>query len=164
MLDLGGADAEGERPEGAMRRSVAVAADDRRAGQREALLGADDMDDALLRSDRVDIGDPEFGGVALERGELLRRLQVGDRQPAAIGGDPRGGRDIMVGYRQGQVGPAHRAAGDAKPFERLRARDFVDQVAVDIDQAGAVVAALDDMRVPDLLVEGAGFRGHAASL
>ena len=47
MLDLGGADAEGERAEGAMRRGVAVAADDGHAGLGQALLGADDMDDAL---------------------------------------------------------------------------------------------------------------------
>ena len=47
MLDLGGADAVGQRAEGAVRRGVAVAADDGRARQREALLGADDVDDAL---------------------------------------------------------------------------------------------------------------------
>jgi hypothetical protein len=47
MLDLGRADAMRERAEGAMRRGVAVAADDRHARQREALLGADDVDDAL---------------------------------------------------------------------------------------------------------------------
>ena len=41
------ADAVRERAEGAVRRGVAVAADDGHAGQREALLGADDVDDAL---------------------------------------------------------------------------------------------------------------------
>jgi hypothetical protein len=49
MLGLGRADAEGERPERAMRGGVAVAADDRRAGQGQPQLGADDMDDALAR-------------------------------------------------------------------------------------------------------------------
>jgi hypothetical protein len=48
MLDLAGADAEGERAERAVRRRVAVAADQGRAGQREALLRPDDVDDALL--------------------------------------------------------------------------------------------------------------------
>src|SRR3546814_6948689 len=48
MLDLARPDAEGERADSAMARGVAVAADDRRAGQRKALFGADDMDDALL--------------------------------------------------------------------------------------------------------------------
>ena len=39
--------------------------------------------------------------------------------------------------------------------EGLRAGDFVDELAVDVDQAGAVVATLHDMGVPDLLVQGA---------
>ena len=47
MLDLGGADAVRQRAEGAVRRGVAVAADDGHARQREALLRADDVDDAL---------------------------------------------------------------------------------------------------------------------
>ena len=47
VLDFAGADAEGQRAERAVRRGVAVAADDRHAGLRVALLGADDVDDAL---------------------------------------------------------------------------------------------------------------------
>ena len=49
MRDFGGADAEGVGAERAMRRGVAVAADDQQAGQGQALLGADDMHDALAR-------------------------------------------------------------------------------------------------------------------
>ena len=63
VLDLGGADAVRERAEGAVRRGVAVAADDRRAGQREALLGADDVDDALAEVELVVILDAELVGV-----------------------------------------------------------------------------------------------------
>jgi hypothetical protein len=63
MLDLGGADAEGQRAERAMGRGVAVAADDGGAGQREALLGADDVDDALALVELVEIFDAEFLGV-----------------------------------------------------------------------------------------------------
>jgi hypothetical protein len=47
MLDLGRADAMRQRAEGAMRRGVAVAADDGHAGQGPALFGADDVHDAL---------------------------------------------------------------------------------------------------------------------
>ena len=47
VLDFGGADAERERGERAVRARVRVAADDRHPGQRRALLGTDDMDDAL---------------------------------------------------------------------------------------------------------------------
>jgi hypothetical protein len=47
VLDLAGADAVGQRAEGAVRAGVAVAADHRHAGQRGALLRADDVHDAL---------------------------------------------------------------------------------------------------------------------
>src|SRR3546814_5793634 len=36
------------------------------------------------------------------------------------------------------------------------------QVTVDIDQARAVVAAMDNVRIPDLLIDGAGFARHQA--
>jgi hypothetical protein len=39
---------------------VRVAAGDRRAGLGDALLGADDVDDALLAGRAVEEGDPEF--------------------------------------------------------------------------------------------------------
>ena len=58
----------------------------------------------------------------------------------------------MVRNRQRQIGPAHLAAGKTQRLEGLRAGDFVDEVAVDEDQAGAVIAALDHVFVPDLLV------------
>ncbi len=60
VLDFRGADAVGQRAERAMRRGVAVAADDGGAGQREALLGADDVDDALALVELVEIFDAEF--------------------------------------------------------------------------------------------------------
>ena len=63
MLDLGRADAVRQRAEGAMRRGMAVAADDGRAGQGEALLGPDHMDDALALVALVVIFDAEIAGV-----------------------------------------------------------------------------------------------------
>src|SRR3546814_3059810 len=83
MLDLARADPERERPQRAVRRGVTVAAYQRGARQREAQFGADDMDDALFGRGRVDIVDAEFGGVALERGQLVGALGVGDRQAVA---------------------------------------------------------------------------------
>src|SRR5690606_17854292 len=38
-------------------------------------------------------------------------------------------------------------------LEGLRARHFMDEVTVDIDQAGSVVLAVDDVVVEDLVVE-----------
>ena len=67
MLDLGRADAMRQRAERAMRRGVAVAADDGHAGQGKALLGADDVDDALALVELVVIFDAEFPGVLRHR-------------------------------------------------------------------------------------------------
>ena len=45
----------------------------------------------------------------------------------------------------------------AQALEGLRARHLVHEMAVDIDQAGAVGLLVDQMVVPDLVVEGARF-------
>ena len=46
-------------------------------------------------------------------------------------------------------------------FERLRAGHFVDEVAVDIKQAGAVIGFVYQMIVPDFVVQrGRFFIGH----
>src|SRR3546814_17967517 len=70
---------------------------------------------------------------------------------------------MRVGHGGRRVGAGHRAAACAKPGERMRAGDFMDEVAVDDDQAGAVGALFEDMRVPDFLIKGAG-PSYAGSL
>ena len=155
MLDLAGADAESQRADAAMTGGVAVAADNGCAGQRKALFGADDMDNALLAVGRADIFDAEGGGVGLKRGQLLRAFDIGNRDAVARRILARGGRQIMVGHRQRQVRTANGAARSAQSFKRLRAGDFVHQMAVDKDQAGAIVAPVNDMGVPDFFVQSA---------
>jgi hypothetical protein len=88
--------------------------------------------------------------------ELQARLVVGhgvDAQGLALG------RDVVVGHGQRAVGPAHLAAGRAKPGEGLRRGDLVDQVQVDIEDRFAVLF-VDDVGVPDLVVEGLRCAGH----
>ena len=131
VLDLARADPEGERAERAVRRRVAVAADDRHAGLRDAELGPDDVDDALaLGAQRVD-RDAELLAVGLERLDLHAAelvLDERDRRRAV-------GRHVVVGGGQRAVGAADRAAGEPQPVEGLRARDLVDEVQVDPQQA-----------------------------
>ena len=74
VLDLARADAVRERAEGAVRGGVAVAADDGHAGEREALLGADDVDDALAAVELVEILDAEVARVLGERLDLQRAI------------------------------------------------------------------------------------------
>ena len=80
MLDLGRADAVRQRAEGAVRRGMAVAADDGHAGQREALLGADDVDDALADVVLGIILDAEIGGVLGQRLDLDTAFLVLDAE------------------------------------------------------------------------------------
>ena len=61
VLDLAGADAEGQRTERAVGRGVAVAADDGHARLGPALLGPDDVDDALVGVAHREAGDAELG-------------------------------------------------------------------------------------------------------
>jgi len=155
VLHLAGADTEGQRAEGAVGAGVAVAADDGGAGQGEALLGADDVDDALARVQQRDVGHPE--------GRLLAVLFQGLHLQAAGGvldaGPAVPGGDVVVHHRQGGLGPAHRAPGQGEPFESLGAGHFVHQVAVDVEQRGAVLPLFHHVAVPEFVVQGA--RAHA---
>src|SRR5437867_3306134 len=78
VLDLAGADAVGERPEGAMGGGVRVAADDGSARQREALLGTDHMYDALAAVALMVVLDAEVARVLRERLNLQRRFRIVD--------------------------------------------------------------------------------------
>ena len=105
MLDLAGADAERERAEGAVGRGVAIAADDRRARQGEALLRADDVDDALARVELVVIFNAEFARVLGELLDLQPALRISDALAAV------GRLDIVVDDGERLFRRAHLAAG-----------------------------------------------------
>jgi hypothetical protein len=59
----------------------------------------------------------------------------------------------VVRDRHRRVGAADLAAGELQPFKGLRRRDLVDQVKIDVDQAGVgiLVLVFDDVAVPDLV-------------
>ena len=142
-----------QRAERAMRRGVAVAADDGGAGQRKALLGADDVHDALALVELVVIFDAEFLGVLGHHPHLLDAFRIG------IGLGAIGGRDVVIDHGQRLLRRVHLAAGGAQAFEGLRRGHLVDQMAVDIEQAGAVIGFVHQMVVPDLVVQRGRF-GH----
>ena len=60
VLDLAGADAEGQRAEGPVRGRVAVAADDRHARLRQSQFRPDHMDDALVAVVQIVKADAEI--------------------------------------------------------------------------------------------------------
>src|SRR3546814_8464277 len=78
MFDLRGSDPERERPERAVRRGVAVAADDRHSRLRTPLLGSDNMDDPAARIAHREILDPETARIFDQCFELRARLAIGN--------------------------------------------------------------------------------------
>jgi hypothetical protein len=155
VLHFRGADAVGERAERAMGRGVAVAAHDRGARQREALLGADDVDDALPLVELVEVLKIEVLGVLGEIGDLRRALGI------RIGLAAVGGRHVVIDHQQRLLRRAHLAARKAQSLERLRRRHLMHEVPVDIDQAGSIRLLVDQVVVPDFVVEGTRL-GHSS--
>ena len=134
MLDLRRADAERQRAQRAMRRGMAVAADDRRARQRQAEFRPDDVHDALPHIQDRDVRHAELDDVLLQRLHLdaaVFFLDVGRRARAD-------GRDVVVRHRDGQSGRRSLRPARRKPLERLRAGDLMQQMPVDVEDAGAV--------------------------
>ncbi len=145
----------GQGPESAVRRGVAVAADDGHAGLGAALLGADHVDDAVADIAHGEELDPPPGDVLAKRLQLQPGFLVLHRVDAerlAFGGD------VVVGDGERPVRAAHLAARVAKPREGLRRGHLVDQVQVDVEDRLLAVLA-DDVGVPDLVVQG--LTGHA---
>ena len=95
-----------------------------RAGQGEALLGPDDVDDALLGARaRRNRGRRTRRRCSSSAASCVALAGIVDRQSVRRWPSTRAGRrQIVIGDRERQVGPAHLAAGGAQAFERLRAR------------------------------------------
>ena len=153
MLNLGRADAVRQGAERAMGGGVAVTADDGGARQGETLLRPDDVHDALTDIHHRQILDAKLLGVGFERLDLDAALLVGD----AAGAVRRG--HVVIGHGQRLFRTAHLAAGHAQTFKGLRARHFVHEMPVNVEQAGPVFTGLDNVVVPDFVIHCAG-AGH----
>ncbi len=147
VLDFAGADAERERAERAVRGSVAIAADDSLPGLRDAQLRSDYVHDALLLAVHVKETHAGFAAIFLERLKLQACVGVDDGQRAVGGGDG------VVHHREGEIGAADFASFGTQAGEGLRGSAFVDEVAVDIDERGVAGLFVDNMGVPNFLVE-----------
>ena len=153
VADFRGADAEGEGAERAMRRGVAVAADDRLARLREPELGPDDVHDAAAAVLQVEQLDAELLRVDLELPHLLRRGIHRDGHAAEHLLGARGRRVIHGGERE--IRPAQLEAARAQLRVGLRRRHFVREVQID-EQDGGRIGGLgnDHVVVPDFFEHG----------
>src|SRR5262245_58403684 len=128
---------------------MAIAADDRHPGQGCSLLRADHVDDALVAVAKREIRlRPETAHVGVERFDLQARGRVGD---AVL---PVPGRRVVIGGRDDRVRAPNVAAGELQAVEGLRARDFVHEMPVDVEERRTVVLDVHRVARPELGVEG----------
>ena len=153
MAELRGADAEGERAQAAMGRGVAVAADQRRARQGQALLRPDDMDDAVAVLADVEQAHARLGGVGAQAAQQRRTRREG------LLGAAGPGRDGVVGRGRHQARLGQRIALVHHLAQRPCARQVVQQDAIDVQQHEAAAQVGDDVAVPDLVVQRFGHSG-----
>ena len=156
MLDLGRADAVRQRGKRAVRAGVRVATDHRHARQRGALLGPDDVHDALAAVGNVEVGQTILAGVVTQRLDLQTGHRIGDAFLTA------GGGHVVVHHRQVGIQAPRRAVCLLQALEGLRTGDLMQQVTVDVQQAAAIGFLTDDMSVPQLVVKGTGSIKHPA--
>ncbi len=147
----------GQRAECAMGGGVAVAAHHGHARQGPALFRPDNMHDALTHIGHRVIMHAEIFGVFIQSLHLNAGFFGHLRGIVA----PCGGWHVVVRHGDGFIGRVDLAARHAQAFERLRAGDLVDQMAVDIQKAGAVIGFIRDMGIPDFIIKGLG--GHVSS-
>ncbi|MCY1367231.1 hypothetical protein D9M69_541570 [compost metagenome] len=110
------------------------------------------MDDALAHVVHLEFENAEVVAVLVQGLHLDARDLIGDGLEAALALGA-GGRHVVV--RRGDVGvdAPRLAAGQAQALEGLRRGHFVKDVAVDVDQRRAIVAALHLVHVPELVVQ-----------
>ena len=147
VLDFARADAKSERAEGAVRGSVAVAADDGLSGLRDAEFRADDVDDALIFAVHVEQTNARFAAILFESFKLEAGIRVHDGEGAAGGGHG------VIHYSEGEIGAADFAAFGFESGEGLRGSALVDEVAVNIDERWFAGFLMNEVGIPDFFVE-----------
>ena len=126
---------------------MAVPADDGLSRLRDAELRTDDVHDALMLAVHVKEAHAGFTAIFLERLKLEAGVGVDNGQGAIFGGDG------VVHHGEGEIGTAHLTAFGAQARESLRRSAFVDQVAVNIDDGGLSGLFVNNVAVPNVLVE-----------
>src|ERR1700678_980681 len=107
------------------------------------------MDDALIGRLHVEELYAEVGAVFARGLDLLRGDLVDDVEAVL---DAAGG-DVVVDRGHGAVGATELAVGKAEAFEGLWAGDLVDEMQVDVEDAGLALWLDDEVLVPDFFEE-----------
>ena len=153
MLDFTGSDAVRQSTKSAVGRGVRVAANYRHARQGGAVFRADHMHDALAFGQKRKISrSTKLLHIAVQGHHLLFAGGVGDPCIALL--PACGGRVVVRCGDDGTVAP-DRATSLTQALKGLRAGNLVHQVAVYVEDGGAIFLGVDNVRVPQFVVEGA---------
>ena len=151
VLYLAGANAMRQCAQCAVRAGVAVAANNGHAGQGGAVFGADHMHDALFVAQKRKVsGRSKFLDIGVQRGDLLFAGGVGNAVVALL---PARGGAVVIGRGDHRADAPQLAARRAQPLKCLRAGHFVHEVTVDVEDGGAVFFGVDDVLIPEFVVE-----------
>ena len=126
---------------------MAVAAYNGHARKSAALLGRNNVHDALVFVTHGVNGDVECCSVFVEHFKLTLRDGVFNREVDVLCWH------VVVGSCNGEVGAAHGATSEAQTFECLRACYFMHQVQVDVHEVGFAVAGVNDVAFPHFFGE-----------
>jgi hypothetical protein len=128
-----------------MCRGMRIPAHDRHAGQREALFGADNMDNALPEIAHAEKFDGGLCAVLFQGSDLLGTDWVGNSQFSIRR------RDVMVRNGEDGARPTDLSAGHPESFKGLGRSHFMDQVPINIEQGCPIRFFPYDMLLPNLV-------------
>jgi hypothetical protein len=120
-------------------------------GKLGALLRSHHVHDALLAVEEWEVScRAELPDVGVERDDLFLRYRIGDAVIAAL---PVGGRRVVVRSGDDRTDAPGPAAGQPQSFVGLRTRHLVHQMAIDVQHRGPVVLDVDDVVIPQFVVQ-----------
>src|SRR6185436_1772466 len=122
-----------------------VAAYDRHAGQRQAKVGAYNVNNALEGMAKVIKLDAELRAVLAQRLDLKTRKRFFDGQMLIFGGH------LVIGRSRNPRRIENLDAAFPESLKSLRARNLMNEMAVDKQSIRIAFTFPDHMRVPDLV-------------
>ncbi len=146
VLNFRSADTKGQGTYRTVRAGVRVTTNHGHARQGSALLGANNVHNALTHIVHAELGNAKFFAVGVQGINLQTRDRVCNTVLAG------GGGNVVVRHSQVGTDAPRLAAGQCQTFKGLGAGHFMQQVAINVDQTGAIRVLMHDVFVEQLIV------------
>ena len=143
MLHLRRPNSKRQRPKCSVRRGMTVAAHNRHSRLCHPQLRTNHMHDPLIGRIHIKQPNTKLLAIRLQRGNLLRRNQVGDRS------SPRLGRNIVIDSRHGASRLPHLPSCRSQSIKRLRRSHLMHQMQIDVDNRRSARRRRNQMCIPN---------------